>query len=119
MIHTAVVVVDTSLGQHGVILELRLAEGRAVAGNDDQLGCMKRWSISHSSFSKAHVQQFLISLTLALTESLQGGLVAQGVLARLGDKLETGVDGLGTLGGLLGLLVNGSHCLLSISSAKY
>lgn len=31
-------VVDRSLSEHGVILELRLAEGRSVASNDDKLG---------------------------------------------------------------------------------
>jgi hypothetical protein len=33
-----VVVVDTSLGQHGVVLDLRLTERRTVTSNDDQLG---------------------------------------------------------------------------------
>jgi uncharacterized protein YwlG (UPF0340 family) len=33
-----VVVVDTGLGQHGVVLNLGLAERRAVTSNDDQLG---------------------------------------------------------------------------------
>jgi hypothetical protein len=47
-------------------------------------------------------------LTLSVTESLQGGLVTKGVLSRLGDELETGVDG---LDGLLGLLGR-SHCKL-------
>jgi hypothetical protein len=31
-------VVDASLGQHGVVFELRLAERRSVAGDDDELG---------------------------------------------------------------------------------
>lgn len=31
-------VVDRGLGQHGVVLELRLAERGSVAGNDDKLG---------------------------------------------------------------------------------
>lgn len=31
-------VVDRGLGEHGVVLELRLAEGRSVASNDDKLG---------------------------------------------------------------------------------
>jgi hypothetical protein len=30
--------VDRGLGQHGVVLELRLAERGSVAGNDDKLG---------------------------------------------------------------------------------
>lgn len=35
----ASVVVDTSLGQHGVVLNLGLAERGAVTRDDDQLGC--------------------------------------------------------------------------------
>jgi hypothetical protein len=31
-------VVDGGLGQHAVVLELRLAERRSVASNDDELG---------------------------------------------------------------------------------
>jgi hypothetical protein len=31
--------VNTGLGQHGVVLDLGLAERRAVTGDDDQLGC--------------------------------------------------------------------------------
>jgi hypothetical protein len=45
-------VVDGGLGQHGVVLELRLAERGSVAGNDDKLG-------------------------LASAEALQGGLVTE------------------------------------------
>lgn len=46
-------VVDGSLGQHAVVLELRLAERGSVASNDDQLG-------------------------LAGTEALESRLVSQG-----------------------------------------
>ena len=46
-------VVDGGLGQHGVVLELRLAERGSVAGNDDKLG-------------------------LASAEALEGGLVTEG-----------------------------------------
>ena len=46
-------VVDRGLGQHGVVLELRLAERGSVAGNDDKLG-------------------------LARAEALEGGLVTEG-----------------------------------------
>jgi len=45
-------VVDGSLGQHGVVLELTLAERRSVGSNEDQLG-------------------------LAGTQGLDGGLVAE------------------------------------------
>lgn len=33
-----VVVVNTSLGQHSVVFDLRLTERRTVTGDDDQLG---------------------------------------------------------------------------------
>ena len=49
----AVEVVDVGLGEHGVVLELRLAERRGVASNDDELG-------------------------LAAAESLEGRLVSEG-----------------------------------------
>jgi len=35
----ASVVVNTGLGQHGVVLDLRLAKRGAVTRDDDQLGC--------------------------------------------------------------------------------
>jgi hypothetical protein len=31
-------VVDTSAGQHGVVLDFGLSQGGAVVGDDDQLG---------------------------------------------------------------------------------
>ena len=34
----ALIVVDGGLGEHGVVLELRLSQGRAVVGDEDQLG---------------------------------------------------------------------------------
>jgi hypothetical protein len=51
-------VVDSGLAEHGVVLELRLAERRGVAGNDDELG-------------------------LAGAEGLEGGLVTKSDLAGL------------------------------------
>ena len=38
LIVVAGVMVDASLGQHGVVLDLGLAEGWGVVGNDHQLG---------------------------------------------------------------------------------
>ncbi len=34
------VVVDSSLGEHGVVLNLRLAERRTVTRDDNKLGCL-------------------------------------------------------------------------------
>ena len=44
---------DRGFGQHGVVLEFRLAEGRCVAGDDDEL-------------------------SLAVAEGLEGALVSEG-----------------------------------------
>lgn len=63
------VMVDTGLGQHGIVLDLRFPEGRAVVGQDDQLG-------------------------FPLTDHLLGLFVAQDVLSTLHHQLESGVDGL-------------------------
>lgn len=43
------VVVDGGLGQHGVVLQLRLAERRSVARDHDQLGLARAegWSVNH------------------------------------------------------------------------
>jgi len=74
-------VVDGGLGQHGVVLELRLAERRGVASNDDELG-------------------------LAGSQGLEGRLVAERHLTRLHDQGQTGVDAVGILLALLG-----GHCV--------
>lgn len=60
-------VVDGGLGQHGVVLEKRLAQRRSVLGDDDELG-------------------------LAASEALEGGLVAEGDLAGLDDERQLGAD---------------------------
>lgn len=58
---------DGGLGEHGVVLELRLAEGRGVGSDDDQLG-------------------------LARAQSLHGRLSTQGDLTGLHHQGEPGVD---------------------------
>ena len=60
------VVVDGGLGKHGKVLDLGLAKGGAVGGDEDHLG-------------------------LALAEGLGGGLVAEDGLTGLHDQLKAGV----------------------------
>lgn len=60
-------VVDGGLGEHGVVLELRLAERGSVGSDDDQLG-------------------------LAGAQSLHGRLSTQGDLTGLHHQGEPGVD---------------------------
>jgi hypothetical protein len=72
-------VVDGGLGQHAVVLKLRLAERRSVASNDDELG-------------------------LAGSEALEGRLVTKSDLSGLHNKRQLGVDAVGIL---LALLLGG------------
>ena len=69
--------VDISLGEHGVVLKLRSAEGWAVGRNQQQL-------------------------SLTSSQSLQGTLQTESVLARLDHELQSTVDGFSSLSGLLG-----------------
>jgi hypothetical protein len=64
---TAAVVVHARLREHGVVLDLGLAHGRAVVRDDHELA-------------------------LAAAEALERGLEAQGVLAGLDDERQPGVD---------------------------
>ena len=43
---TAHVVVHASLGEHGVVLNLRLADRGRVVADDNQLGCSERIGLS-------------------------------------------------------------------------
>lgn len=66
-----------SLGKHGVVLELRLAEGRSVGGDDNEL------SLARLSKQSAYfVPFFNFSIGSAAcgthTQGLDGGLVAKG-----------------------------------------
>lgn len=72
-------VVDGSLGQHAVVLEFTLSQGRSVASNDDQLG-------------------------LAGSQRLESRLVAESDLSGLHNKRQLGVDAVGIL---LALLLRG------------
>jgi len=77
----AVVMMDASLGQHGVVLNLAFAELRAVAGNDYEF-------------------------RLALSQRLKGLFHPQAVFAALHDQSESGVDRLQRLLGFL----RRNHC---------
>lgn len=74
-------VVHTGLREHGIILNLTLAQSRAVVGNEDKLG-------------------------LALAQGLQSRLESQAVLATLHHQLQASIDGICGLGSL-GLLLGG------------
>ena len=69
---TTLEVVNLSLGQHGVVFQLRLSQDWGVTSNDDQLG-------------------------LTGSQGLNNGLVAQGVLTGLDNQTQLGVDVIGRL----------------------
>ena len=110
--------VDGRLGEHSVVLQLGLTERGAVAGNQDKLSCTRRgeeerqeelsaqgtFSASRSSPRRERRRK---GRTLAVAHLLEGGLVAERVLARLDDERETRRDGLGRFGGLA--LLGGCH----------
>ena len=77
----SMVVVDSDLRQHSIVLNLRLAERRAVVSKDHKL-------------------------CLGVPEGPEDGLVAERVLAALHDKLQLVVD---VVPGLLRLLRGGHH----------
>lgn len=100
--------VDGSLGQHGVVLQLRLAEGRGVASNHDELGLARAESCNNRLLAFRCIAKFetgcLCSAGL-IRLTLESGLVTQSDLTRLHHKCETGVQGVTGLG----LLLDGGH----------
>ena len=93
--------VDGSLGQHGVVLQLRLAERRGVAGNEDQLGLARAEGYSENMLAMIFTDSSAYRDALSgLT--LQSGLVTQNDLTRLHHQGEARVEGVTGLGLLLG-----------------
>lgn len=57
---TSVVVVNSNLRQHSIVLNLRLTQRRAVVGNDDQLPCNKQtYKLSYKHKPKSKFKQFI------------------------------------------------------------
>lgn len=93
--------VDWGLGQHGVVLQLGLAERRGVAGDEDQLGLARAEGYSDVMLARGH--DFLSVYRDALSKlTLQSGLVTQNDLTRLHHQGEARVEGVTGLGLLLG-----------------
>jgi hypothetical protein len=87
--------VHISLGQHSVVLQLRLAQRGAVRSDDDQLGCTSQFaSDSLIGKPKMGVRLHYELRTLAIAQGLQDLLVAQACLTGLHNQLQLRVDGL-------------------------
>jgi hypothetical protein len=105
-------VVYGRLGQHGVILDLRLAQRGAVPGDEDQLGYVdekeedreRKTQVSIGTFSASgsspKAKRDEIGRTFAIAHLLEGRFVAEGVLSRLDDERKTRCDRLCRLCGL-------------------
>ena len=103
---TASVVVHAGLRKHRVVLDLRLAERRAVARDQHELCCVIKirqgvrfvhgcaWRCFASCQGHGSRGSTWQRRTFALTQSLQGRFVAHGDLARLHDESQTRVDAL-------------------------
>lgn len=98
-------VVDVGLGQHGVVLKLRLAERRSVSGDDNELGL---------SGSKGLEGRF-VSERDCRFRSAKGRfrriLLDNRTFTRLHHKRKARVD---AVGGLLGLLCRCHRCAFKI-----
>jgi hypothetical protein len=83
-------VVHVSLGEHGVVLELRAAEGRAVARDDDELGIALRERNVNPPRGGGGAR----GEPTHRADGLDGLLVSHSELARLDNKLDARVDSL-------------------------
>ena len=96
-------VVNRSLGQHGIILQLRLPQRGAVPSDQHELGCRLRAVSSRDLLSLMLQSPWKeverLYCTFAVSHLLQGGLVSERVFSRLDDESKTGGDGLGGFGG--------------------
>ena len=96
-------VVNRSLGQHGIILQLGLPQRGAVPSDQHELGCRLRAVSSRDLLSLTLQSPWKeverLYCTFAVSHLLQGGLVSERVFSRLDDESKTGGDGLGGFGG--------------------
>lgn len=95
-------VVDRSLGQHAVVLELRLAERGSVASNDNELGLAGAEGLEGRLVTKSDYEAKLLALLIILFPL---SWRRQLTLARLHNKRQLGVDAVRVLLAFL----NGSH----------
>lgn len=90
-------VVDGSLGQHAVVLELGLAQRRGVASNDDELGLARSEALQGCPV--VSIKQETRELWARRGQHTR--LVSKSDLAGLHDKRQLGVDAVGILLALL------------------
>ena len=103
---TASVVVHASLRKHRVVLDLRLAERRAVARDQHELCCVIKKKAGSAVPALLRLAALLPATralaacstwqrrTFAHTQGLEGRFVAHGHLARLHDESQARVDAL-------------------------
>jgi hypothetical protein len=93
------------LGQHSVVLKLRLPQGRSVAGNDDKLGLSSAQALEGRLVAKGNPKRSVFrSWSVALLH----------VLARLHHKRKARVDGVGGSLALLGGHLCAQECICKV-----
>ena len=87
---------DVGLGEHGVVLELRLAERWGVASNDDELGLSGAEALEGGLVTQSDPVEPLAAASRDFEARVQNSL------SGLHDEREPRVDRVGCLLGLLG-----------------
>lgn len=95
------------LGQQRIVLNLRLADGRAVVGDNHHFSLQgkQKWREIRHGYHKHEIEGEKRGETmvyLATAQSLKGGLVSQSILSRFHHKRQTRVDVFLVLLGFLG-----------------
>ena len=86
-----------SLGQHGVVLQLRLAERGGVAGDDDELGLAGAEGLEGGLVTKSDLAGLFVGDLLVATSSVS----KFGGEAHLDSQRQLGVDAVSGLCSLL------------------
>lgn len=87
---------NRSLGEHGVVLELRLSEWGSVAGNDDQLGLARAKSLDGRLVAKGDCTWRIRHVSILVSSSLSNDktmhISGMHTLAGLHNKRKARVD---------------------------
>jgi hypothetical protein len=96
--------VDGGLGQHGVVLELRLPQRRSVASNDDELGLARAKALEGRLVSESDPAK------ICQRDATSMCARKVNLLARLHNKRKARVDGVGGSLVLLGCHLCAQEC---------
>jgi len=104
-------VVNVGLAQHGVVLELTLAERRGVSGDDDKLGFARSEGLEGRFVSEGDCEK---AISILVWKKWRNEEIF--TFTRLHHKRQTRVDTVGCLLGFLGCWCHRCVCVLRIRS---